>query len=72
MEISPRAKMEEMSKKGGGGGSKKEEMNGLAPTPAVYIPGNYHPKCPASGPEYPDNPEFSGPGPETPAPPQTK
>ena len=26
----------------------------------------------ASGPEYPDNPEFPGPGPETPAPPKTE
>jgi len=47
--------------------------------PAVYIVKSRYPEYPAvgpeypaAGPEYPDSPEFSGPGPETPAPLETE
>ena len=40
--------------------------------PVVYIVNSKYLEYPASGPEYPDSPEFSGPGPETPAPPETE
>ena len=38
----------------------------------VYIVNFKYPEYLASGPEYPDSPEFSGPGPKTPAPPKTE
>ena len=40
--------------------------------PVVYIVKFKCLEYPASGPEYPESPEFSGPGPETPAPPETE
>ena len=51
----------------GGGVCGKGVKEPFAPTlPAVYIENFKYPEYPASGPEYPDSPEFPGPGSETP------
>ena len=65
--------MREGEEKGEGGvGSEKRGVIELPPTPlAVYIGTFYYSEYLASGPEYPDSPEYPGPEPETPAPPET-
>ena len=72
MQIAPRAKMEEWRRKKAAAAVKMKGVEGLTGHPAIYIPGIYYPEYSAPGPEYPDRSEFPGPGPETPAPPQTK
>ena len=48
----------------GGGVCGKGVKEPFAPTlPAVYIENFKYPEYPALGPEYPDSPEFPGPGP---------
>ena len=54
--------MREGEEKGEGGvGSEKEELQSYPRPPAVYIGTFYYPEYPASGPEYPDSPEYPGP-----------
>ena len=72
MEISPRASMEEERRRGAAPAVERKESERLTPdSRGIYT--KFSPSG-VSGPwpEYTDSPEFSGPGPETPALPEAE
>ena len=56
----------------GGVGSEKKDLKPFNPDPPRYIVKLKYLEYPVAGPEYPDFPKYPGPGPETPAPPETE